>query len=216
VTNSEESTFAFLTGCGDDRGEIHLVYGTAHGAIDDCGPESGTEGIIFTRQGTPPGSGRFQFVQLIKSDNAQLYGSQFCTDFSTSGLDGQYPYRGDDNNPLTAADGPDVPVALSPPEPTAWGLPVYTLVDDEFSARMYLLWRDGDPTSIPVPLGYIDWTWNASGHLVAGVYWTATPYAESGSIVKQFADSTSADPNLGFPTWIGPAYQPNGSCLAGN
>jgi len=100
----------------------------------------------------------FTWVQLIQSDALTLKnqeGTLYCVPKSQpvaefgAGLDTGYPY--DMRNPTR--DNP--PLELTP------DTQAYSRV---FHARMYLLWSSGLSNSIPVPLGFVDWSF--SGEVV--------------------------------------------------
>jgi len=89
------------------------------------------------------------------------------------GLDSTYPY-----NSYIIAGVPqtyDVPrYALYPASTTGiQGTPISHTVT--FKATIYALWQaDENPTTIPVPLGYATWVWQAQATLKHGT-WTITP-----------------------------------------
>ena len=96
----------------------------------------------------------FTWVQLILSDSLKVksrQGGLLCVPKSQpvaefgAGLDSGYPY--DSANPTR--DNPPLQVTPDTLE--------YSRV---FHARMYLLWSSGLSNSIPVPLGYVDWSFS--------------------------------------------------------
>lgn len=120
--------------------------------------------------GLPPPSGTFEWVQLIEGATITDYipstGSSAGTCEVTTGLETSYPYGSAD-----ATSTNDNPGAhLNPPFTTS----------EVMSARMFLMWdptlpspctaaytdKDGPHpstcTSIPVPLGYVDWSWSGA------------------------------------------------------
>jgi len=115
----------------------HLYMGFGRGL------DTGNSGILFDEYGSPD-SGRFEWVQLLKTDKITYTttdGSKLkCP--ASPGLDGRYPAYYDE----TAEDSPGVGIASS-----------FTAVNSNFSAQMYLLWTSNIPNSIPVPLGSTTW-----------------------------------------------------------
>ena len=186
-----------LSGCSVESGGPNLVYGNLTETVPACGNPSGTPGITFSRQGTKPGNGNFLFVQTVDSDTSSNgYNSNgksiVCT--AVSGVDGAYPYQ-NAYDPVSRADAPTMPLPFSPN------------ASRTFNATMYLMWQSTDtPNSIPVPLGYVPWTFSgtATCNSSCGSASNWTPSGVGGP-TNQFYQTTSSDPNLGFPTWPGPA-----------
>ena len=186
-----------LTGCSTESGGPNLVYGNLTGPVPTCGNPSGTAGITFLRQGTQPAGGNFLFVQLITSDTSSdgvnSSGKTYkCT--ASGGIDGAYPYQGA-INPASRNDAPTMPLPYSPSASRA------------FNATMYLMWQSSTANSIPVPLGYIPWTFNATATCNKAPCNVAADWTPNGNggPTKQFTASLSTSPNLGYPTWSGPS-----------
>lgn len=204
IDNELVPNINYLTGCKMGNGEVipsgqNLVYGDLGGSVPQpvgfCGVATGIAGIRFFPHGTPPGAGNFFFVQTINSDvinKSGAAGVTACSDTSTSGLDKQYPYQLTVNKDV--ADAPET--LLQTP---------YTSVSRDFRATMYLFWQSTITGAIPVPLGYIKWTFQATATWSNG-QWSASgagaPYnGPNGNI---FVPSSSSQPNFGLPTWGGP------------
>jgi hypothetical protein len=224
ITNEVAATIDDLTGCDLDGGGPTLAYGNLKGPTPLCAtkanPTTGTPGITFFPNGTPPGTGNFLFVQILPSGNTSV-GTGFtgvtvtCT--SIAGVDGQYPYQGQ-INPASTSDSPtsDLP-------------PTYVTLTRNFNATMYLLWQSTAPgtTSIPVPLGYIPWTFIATATNIGtqqAPSWTASgagaPVSNDDGVIRDagtpnagFVLATPTQENYGFPAWSGPSII---NCVTGN
>ncbi|MGA3081090.1 MAG: hypothetical protein ABSD44_06875 [Terracidiphilus sp.] len=207
-----------LTGCDLNAGGPTLAYGNLRGPTPECStpvnPTSGTPGITFYPIGTPPGAGSFVFAQLIDSDvveSSRPGATQTCN--TTDGVDRDYPYAIDT---ASTSDSPIVPLGQND-----------TTVTRHFKATMYLLWQStATAGSIPVPLGYIPWAFNAVANQVDGT-WTASgsgaPVKGDGTVSNDgmirsdgalpdagtpndaFVLAAPTQPNLGIPIWNGPA-----------
>lgn len=233
IGNEVAATIDFLTGCTTADGTTivggpTLVYGNLTGPYGSCGIARGTPGLTFFPNGTPPSVGNFLFAQIVTSDSIAYSGtSSKLTCTSTPGLDGAYPYQ-NNVNPVSTSDSPEV-ILLS----------TYATVTRNFNATMYLLWQStSSENSVPVPLGYIPWTFNGtatnSGTTQAPL-WTASgagaPVASNGELINEGAIEEDvaipdagaansafvlADPsqaNFGFPVWAGLAI-PSAQCGA--
>jgi len=146
-------------------------------------------GIQFTASAKPSPSdaGVFQWVQLINEDivtESSKVGKITCRGVSGGELDGSYPYPNENNT--TTTDSPDVPL----------GAPSARLISLErtFAATMYLMWKSSIPSSIPVPLGSIYWTFTA---IV-----TISPSTQQWTVSPNSSWSASAfDPSVDYPNW---------------
>ncbi|MFY9852699.1 MAG: hypothetical protein WAK26_02330 [Terracidiphilus sp.] len=212
ITNEILANIDDLTGCDLDPGGPTLVYGDIQGPTGPCSTPTnlpfGTPGITFYPAGTPPGAGNYLFAQLIGSDvavDSRSGATTTCTDIP--GVDGTYPYQHQINPPSTS-DSPETPLPST-----------YTTVTRNFNATMYLLWQStATANSIPVPLGYIPWTFNGvatnSGTAQAPA-WTASgagaPISGNGAAGGAFVPADPTQPNLGIPIWSGPAV-PSANC----
>lgn len=162
-------------------------------------------GITFTAAGQRPVGdlGSFLWVQLISKDDLLYLGPSqgvLCTD--ESGLDTEYPYRGTLGND-ESYDSPYQEL-----------LNGEDIAAREFAARMYLMWDPVLPigctppvspnglttcTSIPVPIGYVDWGFRADAlsdritHEKTKSGWTALGLATPAK--PEFI------PQLVFPAW---------------
>ena len=147
-------------------------------------------GIKFTPSATPPSgySKTWVYVQLIDSLTIQLTGSTSHT-CTGSGLDANYPYP-----PVTSTytdDNPSVTLSTS-----------YTEESDSMSAHMYVLWSSGLTNSIPVPLGYVSWSWYGDAKYTSGAWHLQSSSTRS---ANTFQASTS------YPAWT--TYYSKGSKL---
>lgn len=178
-----------------------MQYGQTSGYFgnqcQNMGGETGTPGVLFTAPGSSSPSGIYSFVQKINHDSTTYSftagtSSENCS--TTPGLDGQYPYPlyGDGE----AADAPSVGL-----------LPVYRRVSRNFAATMYLLWTSSISNSIPVPIGYQKWHFQASTRNPSAPTkqsWT-TPVSQSQGTDGAFVPAASSQPSDGYPTWSGKA-----------
>jgi hypothetical protein len=216
-----------LIGCDLEGGGPTLVYGNLRGPIPVCAtptnPTRGIPGITFYPIGTQPGTGNFLFAQLINSDvveYSRIGATRTCT--TITGVDSDYPY---DNkiNPASTSDSPTAPLPST-----------YSTVVRNFNATMYLLWQStATANTIPVPLGYIPWTFDGTATQTDGK-WTATgsgapvesdgtasndglirsdgALPDAGTPNDAFVLAAPTQPNLGIPVWGGRAVT---NCVAG-
>jgi hypothetical protein len=145
--------------CQDYPKECDIQYRTdpitmatgLYTGFGNSSPPSLNLGILFNEYGSP-GSGSFQWVQLIRSDDIKYTTTnRSMLDCPASpGLDGRYPYAPDPSDPYasdaTANDSPGASIDST-----------VTAVTSDFSAQMYLMWTSNLPNSIPVPLGSVKW-----------------------------------------------------------
>jgi DNA-binding beta-propeller fold protein YncE len=199
-----------------------MLYGSFFPDVDSCEQNGdlgllGVPGITFNYTGTPPDSGQFFFDQVIVSSVVTFAASgniPFCSHSSTGGLDGGTPY-GPYNEP--AKDAPGIELAS-----------MYSLGNMTFHAKMYLLWQDdagfeqGDTSSsIPVPLGYVDWTFDGTARQAVPGTWSYDPYGSPNpfntdaptSASGNFVPSSGNQPFSGFPTWQGLSTEQGGNCI---
>ena len=195
VQNFGQLTIDNLTGCSQQPGGPALVYGNISGPTPPCpGSYTGTAGILFTPQGTPPsGGGSFSFVQLIDGDTTTYSGTAGTLTCSfNADLDTGYPYP--QNSAGQATDAPFVPLPST-----------YTTVSRSFNASMYLLWTpnpasgcpNGSACTVPVPLGYQKWQFSGSTTQSNGSWGSPTGSGgPSGSFVAALGSASS-------PSWNG-------------
>lgn len=182
-------------GCAIAPTAQYLVFGNLTGNIPQCnssGNASGTAGIQFSPPSTQSPSGTFSFAQLVRSDaiTYTVSGSTSTTCPGTPGLDGAYPYQNKYGQLVN--DAPYVKLFST-----------YTTESRSFVATMYLMWQSSTPSSIPIPLGYVDWNFSgSSSEPLPNSTWG--PATVSG-IAASFVPVTS--PGL-FPTWGGLAVPP--------
>jgi hypothetical protein len=231
IANEVSATIDDLTGCTTSGGTTisggpFLVFGNLQGPVGSCGIATGNPGIQFFPNGATSSAGNFLFAQLITADSTVDHGTSgtvTCT--ATPGLDGAYPYQ-NQINPASTSDSPEAPLPSS-----------YATVTRNFDAIMYLLWQSTTAAnSIPVPLGYIPWTFNATATntgTVGAPVWTASGAGapvmsdlkasfegiirigdvsrDAGTSNPAFVLAVPTQPNLGFPTWTGLAI-PSAKC----
>jgi hypothetical protein len=106
-------------------------------------------GIVFNASddpSSPPGT--FSFVQVIGNyyTTYSYKNGRSCPFNFGFGLDNSNPYPPDSDT--IADDNPDTTLYADDAEVTA-----------DMTATMYLLWTSSVAGSIPVPLGYLDWSW---------------------------------------------------------
>jgi hypothetical protein len=136
-----------VTGCSQ-YGPLGSVAITP-GPKLSLGNTSTNIGIVFNASydaSSPPGT--FSFVQLIgnyTTTYSYKSGRSCSYDFG-SGLDNSNPYPPDSDT--IADDNPDTTLYANDTE-----------VKANMTATMYLLWTSSVSGSIPVPLGYVDWSW---------------------------------------------------------
>ena len=171
-------------------------------------PESlgeGIVGILFQAVANLPpvpggGTGAFQWVQVLNGytvQNLASTGPQTVPLAGSSTLDNSYPYPG-----FTDAQ----------PSDTTWDWPAVVLntslgeIGDYFSANMYLMWTSGLANSIPINLGYVQWSF--SGDVVntlaaglGGTTWVPTQVCnpEPQPSVSDFVPTSVGS----YPTWTG-------------
>lgn len=183
-----------LMGCAIAPTAQYLVFGNLTGNIPQCnsnGNASGTAGIQFTPPSTQSPSGTFFFVQLVNSDAITYSANGSGTTCpGTSGLDGAYPYQNKYGQLVNDA-------------PYAKLFSTYTTERRSFVATMYLMWQSSTSSSIPVPLGYVDWQFSGSSSepQLNSTWGPPTGSGSAGSFV------TINSPGL-FPTWQGLAVPP--------
>jgi hypothetical protein len=146
-------------------------------------------GIQFTASTTGVSGGTLMFVQTLTPYTFSWYNSypssKACTGTavpaSTPTLDNLYPYVSG-SSPLTTSDNPD------------WAFPssTYPGLTTDLHATMYTLWTPSGTNSIPVPLGYVSWSWDGIG-TYNGTSWTA-----SGSSTSSESGFTASSV---YPTW---------------
>ncbi len=198
-------TIIQLTDCLNNPYSLWLDFGYVTGpdpGLNCVNPQYvGYAGIKITPPSPPPTpQGHFFFVQLIEGDyvnythpdNSVLY----CT--GGPGLDSEYPYEAELGFNQAVTDAPFSPLP-----------PTYIAASRSFSATMYLMWQSTDsniaPTSIPVPMGYVPWSFSGSTAQTNGNW--STPSGD-GSAQNFTAASTTTD----FPTWSGKATNASNSC----
>jgi len=103
----------------------------------------------------PDSGGNFFWVQIV--DSVVVSGTEPGVKLIPSrqgpGLDNTYPYVPVPNNPLVELDAP------------AQGLDnELTSKSESFKATMYMMWQSTTEDSIPVPIGYVDWTIQGTAH----------------------------------------------------
>lgn len=180
-----------------------VISEASHVAIED-GPVlsfgNAEPGMAFKASAEVPTAvnGSFVWIQLINKDVVVLIGqdgsNKTCNLVIETALDNTFPYAYGDS----AADSP------------AWPLDsTDTRVTRTFAARMYLLWnpalpsgctlpatsREGTCTSIPVPLGYLDWQFNGGAQARPSGNWTPSGPDCSKGCSSTFQSSTQ------FPLW---------------
>jgi len=182
-----------LKGCSGIPGGPNLVYGNVMGPQPGCsGTTTGTTGILFTASGSQPGTGNFLFVQLLTTDTTTYTsssGTETCT--TTAGIDKNYPYQGQPT-PTTATDAPETPLPSTK-----------NTVNRVFQATMYLIWQSTTASSIPFTIGFQSWGSNGTATQTKGK-WKASG---SGAPQGKFTAASAGQPNMGYPSWPGPANQ---------
>jgi hypothetical protein len=188
-------------------GKVHILFprGFLHLEQLSFGRlREGEVGILEQVSTNTPGNddGTLLWVQLINEDTVDYErGIETFTCTSTPGLDtGGYPYitgTAMDDSPAMALIGPTF-------EPNS--------ISRHFAARTYLMWDpvlpsgctppqnpNGDTTcsSIPVPLGYVDWGFTATATRIGRNAWA--PSGGPDPTTPEFVDSA-----LDFPYWTAP------------
>lgn len=152
-----------------------------------------TSGIIFSATATQPDvPGSLIFVQLVDGYTGQYFGGNNCAPFDYgTGLDVMNPSSGIiyyDQSPVGATDystndSPSIPLFSDDSEATA-----------DFVARMYLLWQPDIPSSIPVPIGFVPWSWEGEAEQSSNI-WSVIPK----SVVA--SSNPTLVPTTYLPTW---------------
>jgi hypothetical protein len=213
LNNAVIASVDYRTGCQYGPAQLWLDYGKLNGPIVACAPPTGvtgTAGIKFIPNVQAPPGGHFFFVQIVNSDELNYSGTMStasCTSSRTPGLDENYPYQNQYDKPV-------------PDAPGMYLNPIYSAESIEFNATMYLMWQYGaqgsqSDVSIPVPLGYVNWVFNASAQNstidppLDLEFWSSSgdggPLGTNG---QAFVWSNASQPNYGLPMW-------NGVTLAG-
>lgn len=137
-------------------------------------------GILMNSAGTgQPGPGEIVWVQILVSDK-RLMTDRSNRKFDCAykpGLDNDYPYS-------TGPTTDDSPLMTTSK---------YKVADVAMNFRMYMMWQSSLAKSIPVPLGYFDWSvgWKSDRKTKTGV-WRLVSSARAAS---PFTRSTA------YPTW---------------
>jgi hypothetical protein len=178
-----------------------LSYGPLTGT---CNQVDG-EGITITPHGTEVSGalGSFQYAQLLHGGFATYSVSgtaPSCLSLISDGDDGGFPITGEGDD-QSFIDYPAIPL---------W--PQYHTASETFIATTYLMWQDvehmdQDDSPIPVPLGYVTWSFNPFATKGTSNLWIAS--GDAGPVMSNdgsvFTLSKPTQPNYGFPTWNGPA-----------
>jgi len=146
-------------------------------------------GIKFVASITPPSgySGTLAWGQIINSlvENFELSTGKY-QDCTAAGLDNSWPYMNSIPPTQTSASTNDNP---------GIGLPsvnyLYVYRSDSFS--MYLMWQPSLSNSIQVPLGVVNWSWNA-----AASFSTSTSQWSLGGYT---VPSPSVSATSTYPSW---------------
>ena len=168
----------------------------------------GQEGIIEQAATNSPANddGALLWVQVVNEDTSDFErGSETLTCASTPGLDLNFPYT-------TGAEMDDSPyIALAGPtfEPNS--------ISRNFAARTYLMWDPLLPSgctapkppfgvtvcsSIPVPLGYVDWGFTATAIRMGRDGWA--PSGGPDPATPEFVGTDGSASALDFPYWTMP------------
>jgi len=134
-----------------------LYFGLEDTSAPSCPGSLDIPGIFFDATNPtniPNGGGNFFWVQIIKS--AVISGTEpgvtIKPDRQGPGLDNSYPYIPVPDNPLVELDAPATSLDNA-----------LTTESESFNATMYLMWISAiNPASIPVPIGYVDWSISAT------------------------------------------------------
>jgi len=183
---------------------VQLLYFGYPDPTSGCSHKPLVKGISFTAalSNVPNGGGTAEWVQLVKGNRLSgttLSGVPATPTSLGVGLDKSYPYPPDDpNDPVTteASDSPNNGLDTSLARETR-----------RFKADMYYLWTSEiDPASIPVPLGYIEWSSSgtAAQHTKNSPPWSLTLSEPTSAVFKVSSDTGSTH---GLPTWSGMATQ---------
>jgi hypothetical protein len=196
VVDNRSPSVDHLDACNGVPGGPYLDFGVLHGPHTPC-TAVGQPGIQFFPEGTPPGDGDTFFVQIVNSDiehetgRGTPYGCR-----ARPGIDGDYPYQGD-FQPSSAVDAPEDALPNDQNRATR-----------NFNATMYLFWKSDTDDSIPVPLAYVPWKFEAGAHRILGIWSPSGGGTDQGS---QLADPSQTNPRsptepqktLGIPIWNG-------------
>jgi hypothetical protein len=166
---------------------------TAPGPLLQMG--SSVPGIGFYGVETPPAGypGTLTFVQVVTSVSITL-GNQSCG--SSGGLDGAYPFQN-----LTF---PYQYQNVSPPQPgtaSVYDTPALPLDSSKYASEsdfnnfmMFLMWQPMNyPNSIPVPIGYVTWSWGGGASYISPNWVLTNPPTMSTAMVTQ--------PTTMYPLW---------------
>ena len=176
-----------VTGCSEYSPLGSVVITTVGGQKLKLGGSPTNVGIVFTAYddvSSPPGT--FSFVQVIgnytttysyKSGGSCPYNFGF-------GLDNSNPYP-TFAPPSTTDDNPGTRLYADDTEVTA-----------DMQATMYLLWTSSAAGSIPVPLGYVDWSWFGDAVRDESTkIWSIKPDSGSQGYAGSLQDSST------YPQW---------------
>jgi len=151
-------------------------------------------GIQFTASasGGISTSGILSFLQVLTPYTYSYYtsypSSKYCTGqvvpSSTPELDNFYPYALVSYAAYTVNDNPGWSFPSSPG--------TYPGLTTDFHAKMYTLWQPPGTNSIPVPMGYVTWSWDGIA-TYSGGSWNVS--GSSTSSESGFTSSTA------YPTW---------------
>jgi hypothetical protein len=156
-----------------------------------CGNQS-IPCITFNLQNVPNGysADDFFWIQLVETEKYEYFyldGSKETCIGYPGGLDadgdlGFYYAEGPTTN-----DSPDIQLNVGT-SPLA--------VTRSFGARMFLMWRSETANAIPIPLGYINWSWAGRAAITADHGWEMTS--------SQVNPNTSGFiRNAQYPQWPG-------------
>jgi hypothetical protein len=180
-----------------------LVFGLLFPNSTNCTTTPFVPGITFSAtnvSGVPEGGGQFSWVQLVRKDvlSGVEPGVTVKPLIGEVGLDNTYPYNWDAPGATQVGDTPAVALQNT-----------LTAETRDFKAKMYLMWTSNvDPSSIPVPVGYV--TWRISGTAARkNQYWG---FASSGPTTAPYRASTDiGPPSYGLPTWRSLVTNTNGT-----
>lgn len=203
--------------CNSTGKEQMLIFGKLDPKTSTtCKNVIAKSGITFnaTVNTSPGNSGQTEWIQVISANEKtgdSLLSIPFLVNIGT-GLDNFLPYN------ILSPDPVDATTTSTNDSPSSGlGVDDATLTRT-FTAKMYLMWTSQISGSIPVPLGYIPWTFNGvatnSGTAQAPA-WTASgagaPISGNGAAGGAFVPADPTQPNLGIPIWSGPAV-PSANC----
>lgn len=126
-------------------------------------------GITISASATlPPATpGQFLFVQLLNPFNVLYTADGFLNGgCNLVGIDAHYGYAaaGPAGNVTYMYDAPAIPLVA----PATYAAVV-------FDATTYVMWQSSLNSSIPVPLGYIDWSWTGTAFYLPVALWAFGP-----------------------------------------